>query len=627
MPPPPTSAAAPSPEEARQAVDLFRQGLDAQVVPLAQALAHKYPQHALGWMLLAASLARQQRFAEALQPAERAVHLMPDRAELHSNLGIAYYRLERLAEAERSYRSALALQPTHAQALFNLGRLQTRQERYAESAATFGLLVQAHPEDGEAHAELGIAQAGLERWVAAEQSHRRALALGDRDTVVLDHLARSLMEQARPQDALAVLSEAIALQPDAPRLLGNFLFTRNHVPGEEQPGLPPEARRFGEVSLAAARERRTTWNCEPEPAALRVGFVSADLRRHPVASFLHGFIGHVGAHKLALYAYSTRSGEDAVTARLKPHFASWRDIARLGARDAADLIAQDGVHVLFDLSGHTAGNRLDVFALSPAPVQVTWLGVPATTGLPAIHYVLTDPHASRPGDQAWFAERLWPLPESWFCYAPLEPAPDVAPLPALANGHVTFGSFNSMTKLNDAVVRAWAALLQAADGSRLLLRNWQLQDPALAQQLRDRFAAHGIAPDRLQFEGPIVSLASHLAQYARVDIALDTFPYVGGTTTTEALTMGVPVLTLRGPGRMLRLGESLLQLAGLPDWIAADEDAYVAKAAAFASDLPRLADLRAGLRGRISATALLDGERFARQFANAMWNMWRAAPR
>jgi protein O-GlcNAc transferase len=625
--PPSPPTAAPSADEARRAVDLFRQGLDAQVVPVAQALARKYPQHGLGWMLLAASLARQQNYAEALQPAERAVQLMPDRAELHSNLGIAYYRLERLAEAERSYRSALALQPTHAQALFNLGRLQTRQERYAESAATFGLLVQAHPGDGEAHAELGIAQAGLERWVAAGQSHRRALALGHRDTVVLDHLARALLEQARPHEALPTLREAIALQPDAPRLLGNFLFTRNHVPGEEQPGLPPQAIRFGEVLRAAAGQPSTAWNCEPQPDVLRVGFVSADLRRHPVASFLHGFIGHVGAHKLALYAYATRSGEDAVTARLKPHFAGWRDVAGLSARDAADRIAQDGIHVLLDLSGHTAGNRLDVFALSPAPVQVTWLGVPATTGLPAIHYVLTDPHASRPGDQAWFSERLWPLPESWFCYAPLEPAPDVAPLPALANGHLTFGSFNSMTKLNDAVVRTWGRLLHAVAGSRLLLRNWQLQDPALAQQLRDRFAAEGIAPERLQFEGPIVSLASHLAQYARIDIALDTFPYVGGTTTTEALYMGVPALTLRGSGRMLRLGESLLQIAGLPDWIAGDENDYVDKAAAFASDLPRLAELRAGLRGRVSATALLDGKRFARQFADAMWAMWSAAPR
>jgi predicted O-linked N-acetylglucosamine transferase (SPINDLY family) len=536
--------------------------------------------------------------------------------------------LNRHPEAERCYRSALALQPAHAEALFNLGRLQTRQERFAEAAATFGQLVQAQPGDGEAQAELGIALAGLERWVAAEQCYRRALELGHRDSVVLDHLARALMEQGRPEAALAVLREAIALAPDAPRLLGNFLFTRNHVPGEEQPGLPPQAAMFDRaITAAASAGARTAWACEAEPAVLRVGFVSADLRRHPVASFLAGFAGHAGNHGLALHAYSTKAGEDAVTARLKPHFTAWRDLAGQSARQAAERIAQDGVHVLFDLSGHTAGNRLDVFALAPAPVQVTWLGVPATTGLDAIGFVLTDPRASRPGDEAWFSERFWPLPESWFCYSPLEPPPDVAALPAPGNGHVTFGSFNSMTKINDAVIRTWARLLHAAAGSRLLLRNWQLQDPALARQLQDRFAAHGIAPDRLQLEGPIVSLAGHLAQYARIDIALDTFPYVGGTTTTEALFMGVPVLTLRGSGRMLRLGESLLHQAGLPGWIAQDEDDYVAKGAAQAADLEALAAVRAGLRPHLATTALIDGERFARQFAQALWALWRAAPR
>jgi len=623
---PPLSPAEPTAEEARRVVELFRQGLDAQVVPLARELTRRYPQHGLGWMLLAASLKRQDKFEEAREPAERAVALMPDRAELHSNLGATYYRLDRAADAERSYRNALALQPAHAQALFNLGRLQAKQDRWAEAAATFGLMVQAYPQDGEAHAELGIALAGLERWVAAEQSYRRALERGHRDTFLLDHLARSLLEQARPEESLQVQREAIALQPDGARLLGNFLFARNHVPGTEPPALPPEAQRFDRALAAtAAGEVHTAWSTEREPEVLRVGFVSGDLRRHPVASFLAGFIRHVGQHKLALYAYSTKAREDAVTQQLQPHFAGWRSVAGASARDAADRIGQDGIHVLFDLSGHTSDNRLDIFARSPAPVQVTWLGVPATTGLRAIGYMLTDPHASQPDDQAWFSERLWPLPESWFCYAPLEPAPEVAAPPALANGYLTFGSFNSLTKLNDAVVRTWSQLLQAVPGARLLLRNWQLQDAALAQQLRERFAVHGVAADRLQFEGPIVSLASHLAQYARVDIALDTFPYVGGTTTAEALYMGVPVLTLRGSGRMLRLGESLLRQAGLPEWIAEDEATYVAQGAAFASDLPRLAALRGQLRARLQSTALLDGERFARQFAEAVWALWREA--
>ena len=616
---------APGAEEARRAIELFQRGADAQLVPLARGLTQRYPDHGLGWMLLGASLKRQQKFQEALQPQRRAVELMPGRAELHSNLGTTWYRLGNDAEAERCYRAALAIQPTHADALFNLGRLQTKQERHAESAATFGLLMQINPQDGEAHAERGIALAGLERWIDAQQHYERSLALGHRDGVLLDHLARAQLEQGQAAQALATLRQALALVPPSPSLLRNLLFVRNHVPGAEPPGLPAEVRLIDEVIAQGAGPGPAAWSCEREPLTLRVGLVSADLRRHPVSSFLASFIGEAGRHGLALCAYSAATREDDVTARLKPHMAHWRSIAGLPAAEAGALIAADGVHVLVDLSGHTAGNRLDVFALRPAPVQVTWYGVPATTGMRSMNFMLTAPHASAPGDQAWFSERLWPLPESWFCYAPLEPAPEVAPLPALAGGPLTFGSFNSLSKINDAVVRTWSRVLQAVPGSRLVLRNWQLSQPAMAQLTLRRFAAQGIAADRLQLDGPIVSLTEHLGRYGQIDIALDPYPYVGGTTTTEALFMGVPVLTLRGNGRMLRIGESLLQLAGLPEWIAADEEAYVAKAAAFAADLGALAAVRAGLRPRLQATSLLDGDRFAGQFAQTLWALWREA--
>ncbi|HSV53985.1 MAG TPA: tetratricopeptide repeat protein [Burkholderiaceae bacterium] len=619
------SQAVPGAEEVRNAVELFQQGLDAQVVPAARELTLRYPQHGLGWMLLGASLKRQQKFEEALHPMQRAADLMPGRAELHSNLGTTYYQLGLYGEAERCYRSALMLQYGHADALFNLGRLQTKQDRFVEAAATFGLLVQAHPNDAEAHAELGIALAGLEQWIAAERCYRRSIELGHRDAVLFDHLSRALLEQGRPEEALAVMREALALKPESASLLGNFLFAWNHVPGPVQPGLPAEAVRLDQLMTAAASAAHTSWSCEAEPEVLRIGFVSGDFRRHPVGSFLASFIGEADKGALALYGYSTKQGEDTVTARLKTNLAAWRSLVGLTAAEAAARIAADGIHILIDLSGHTSHNRLDVFALSPAPVQVTWLGIPATTALRRIGFMLTDRYNSLAGDEASFSERLWTLPESWFCYVPLDPAPEVSSLPALANGQVTFGSFNSMTKINDAVVRTWAGILQAVPDARLVLRNWQLNDAAMVQLMLRRFAAHGIAADRLQLEGPIVSLADHLAQYGKIDIALDPFPFVGGTTSTEALFMGVPVLSMRGTGRMLRLGESLLQHVGLPEWIAPDEKTYVAKAVAFSSELAHLGALRAELRGRMQATSLLDGARFGRQFGDTLWALWREA--
>lgn len=612
---------APRPEEARQAVDLFRAGRDDEVIALARGFTERYPAHPLGWMLCAAALKRQNRHAEALTPAQRAIELMPDRPELHSNLGTSLYRLDRFDEAEAAYRRALALDPAHPDALFNLGRLQTRLSRFAESAATFAALVQARPGDAEAHTERGIALGGLERWVEAERSLRQAITLGDQGDVVHDHLARTLLEQGRPDEAMAVQRAGIALHPGRARLLGNLLFYANHVPGEA--GLPPEAADFARAMAPPADAPRVSWSVEPEPTRLRIGLVSGDLKRHPVASFLLGFIPHLAAQGIELHAFATTTEADAVTDRLRPYFAGWHALAGLDTTAAARAVAAQGIHLLFDLAGHTAQHRLDVFALRPAPLQATWLGVPASTALPAIDVVPAAPGCLAPGDEAAFTEQPWPWPEAWFSYTPLEPPPAPSPLPALANGHVTFGSFNSFTKVNDTVIRTWAAVLQAVPGARLLLRCWQLQDAALVQQVRTRFAAQGIDASRLDLEGPIVSLASHLAQYHRVDVALDTFPYVGGTTTAEALFMGVPVVSLRGAGRMLRIGESLLQGAGLGDWVAADEADYVRRATGAAQDLPALAALRTQLRPRLEGTAWLDGRRFAAQFAQAAWSLWR----
>ena len=295
----------------------------------------------------------------------------------------------------------------------------------------------------------------------------------------------------------------------------------------------------------------------------------------------------------------------------------------LGDEVAARLIHADGVHVLIDLSGHTTYNRLPVFAWKPAPVQVTWLGLPATTGVAEIDYVLGDPHALPAAYDGHFSETAWRLPESYLCLTPPASNVEVAPLPARSTGQVTFGSFNNLTKMNDAVVAVWARILDAVPGSRLLLKTKQLAEPAVCDRTLQRFAAQGIAPDRLLLSKIQASRDEHLASYNSVDIALDTFPYPGVTTSAEALWMGVPVLSMRGDRFMSGTATSIAHNAGLPDWVAADEDDYVAKAVAFASDLESLARLRAGLRPQVLASPLFDAPRFARNFEDALWGMWQ----
>jgi protein O-GlcNAc transferase len=281
------------------------------------------------------------------------------------------------------------------------------------------------------------------------------------------------------------------------------------------------------------------------------------------------------------------------------------------------------VHILFDLSGHTEHNRLPVFAWKPAPVQVTWLGLPATTGVAEMDYVLGDPHAIPAEYENHFSETVWRMPESCLCLTVPTSAVNVAPLPALAAGHVTFGSFNNLTKMNDTVVTVWARILKTVPNSRLLLKTKQLSDPAVCEMTRQRFAACGIAPERLLLGGTVAAAGEHLAAYNKVDIALDTFPYPGVTTSVEALWMGVPVLSMRGDRFLSRTARSIAHNAGLPDWIAADADDYVNKAVASASDLDRLSALRSGLRQQVLASPLFDVSRFARNFEEALWVMWQ----
>ena len=381
------------------------------------------------------------------------------------------------------------------------------------------------------------------------------------------------------------------------------------------------ASAFG--ALAAARVPHPS--AGPGPGAangpIRVGLVSGDLRNHPVGYFLEGVLHKVDPGRVTFLAFPTAESGDELTARIRPRFAVWRPIAGLDDEAAARSIRETGVQILLDLSGHTAGNRLPVFCWRPAPVQAAWLGYFATTGLAEIDYVIADPHVSPPGAPAEFVEQPWLLPNIYYCFTPPAVAVEVSPLPARSTGSITFGCFNTLAKINDAVIATWARLLRAMPGSRLMLKAPPLGDEAVCAGLRARFAAHGIAGERLLLE-QASTRAEYLRAHHRVDVALDPFPFPGGTTSFEALWMGVPVLTRTGDRFLSRVGETIMRNAGLPDWVAGDEDDYVERAIRLTADLDRLARLRHALRARVLASPLFDASRFARQFEDAMAGMW-----
>jgi protein O-GlcNAc transferase len=355
-----------------------------------------------------------------------------------------------------------------------------------------------------------------------------------------------------------------------------------------------------------------------------VGYLSPDFREHSTGYFVEGLLAGHDRGAVEVFCYSSGRAADGVTARLKEHFACFRNVVGMSDRSAAELIRRDGIDVLVDLAGHTGENRLLILAYKAAPVQVTYLGYPNTTGMTAIAYRLTDALADPPGEGVErYSEKLVRLPGSFLCYRPVEDAPEAGEPPAARQGSVTFGCFNAQAKINLPLVEQWSRILRRVARSSLIVKNASLADGATRDRLAGMFGVCGVGVERLELLGRTATPAQHLAVYRRVDIALDTFPYHGTTTTCEALWMGVPVVTLAGAVHRSRVGVSLLRSVGLPELVAGSWDEYVEIAAGLAGDRGRLVELRAGMRERMRESRLMDGAGLAREVEGAYRDMWR----
>lgn len=580
---------APGAKETNALASLFNAGRLAEAAKLAQEMTERYPRHGLGWKVLGAVSKQMGRNAEALAYMQKAVELSPNDAHAHSNLGFGYHDMGRLTEAEASSRRAIQLKPDLVEAHNNLGMTLQESGRLDDAVASYRRALQLKPDYVEALSNLGVALQDVGQLGEAERCYRKALAL-------------------RPDDTTAH---------------SNLLFLLNYTPdGDPAVGIE-EARRYGQKVSAKVSSRFAEWSCEKQPKRLRIGLVSGDFKSHPVGYFLENLLTHLDRDAFELFAYPTSQQEDELTARIKPCFSSWMPVYGLSDEATAKMIHGDGVHILIDLSGHSRHNRLPMFAWKPAPVQVSWLGYFATTGVAEIDYLIADPWTLPESEEQFFTEKVWRLPETRLCFTPPDIEVAVSPLPAPDRGHITFGCFNTLAKVNDEVIALWSRVLQSVPDSRMFLKAKQLGEASARQRTIERFAAQGIAAERLVLEGP-ESREKYLAAYHHVDMVLDTFPFPGGTTSVEALWMGVPVLTLSGRSFLFRQGVGFLANAGLQDWIAEDADDYVRRAVSHAADLQGLAELRRGLRQQVLTSPVMDGQRFARHFEESLRGMWQA---
>jgi predicted O-linked N-acetylglucosamine transferase (SPINDLY family) len=601
------------------------------------------------------ALHKLNRFEDALAAFAAALSINPRRAETYDNLGQTLAALDRLDEAIASYNAALALNPRNAVTFFNRGNALADRGRSVDALDSYNSAIKLNPRFAEAYNNRGNALQGLRRLDEAFDSCNTAIQLNPQFAAAHNNLANIVRELGRLDEALENCSRAIQLDPrfaeahsnraDTLAELGylveseatyrialsinphlthtysNLIFNMNYRDDVTAESIKSEAHRFGELVSSLRTHRYAEWRRQRAPTKLRVGFVSGDLRNHPVGYFTEEIFRRLAQSGVELFAYSTIGAEDALTTRIKGLFSKWETLVGLSDRSAAAKIYDDDLHILVDLSGHTGLNRLPVFAYKPAPIQVSWLGYCGTTGVTEMDYLLGDPIVTPERDESHFCEKIWRLPDTYWCFSPPKEPVATGPLPALQNGSITFGCFNNLKKVNPGVISVWSRILRAIPESKLFMKAKQLSNETIRNAIIAQFAAHGVSPERLVLEGHS-SRSDYLQAYNKVDIALDTFPYPGGATSLEGLWMGVPFITMKGDRFYSHNGETIAANAGLPDWIADDEQGYIRKAIEVSARPGELASLRQGLRERTLVSALFDAHRFSAQFEMALWEMW-----
>jgi predicted O-linked N-acetylglucosamine transferase (SPINDLY family) len=609
--------------------DLFRAGAHQEAAALAETMLARDPDDAAAAHVAGLLAYHASQFAKADALLQIAVRGATGDAEPLSNHAAVLRRLGRLDDAERAARAALAIAPNRAETQNNLGNILRDSGRYEESLICYKAAITVQPGFADAWANLSWIQSLIGHVSEAEHAARQAIAHDPRNANGHNNLGLALMRQSRLREAEATLREALRLKPDFALAHSNVLFCLNYRDDLTAEAIFAEYQEWDRRHAAALTPAEPAYELDRTPGRrLRVGYVSPDFRQHAVALFAEPLLAAHDKRAVELFCYAEVPVEDATTQRLRTLADHWRSTVGLDDAAVADMIRRDRIDVLVDLAGHTAGNRLLAFARKPAPVQVEFmLGHGYTSGLSAMDAFLADAALAPPGCEALFSERVIRLPAIPITYRPPDGMPAVAPLPALENGFVTFGYFGRTVRLNDAVISTWARILASVPNSRLMLNSAPFAEAAGRAAMTERFAAHGIAAERLVLICTAPQPRTWEA-YGSVDIALDPFPHNAGTTTIEALWQGVPVVTLAGRPTVGRFGAAIMHPLGMDDWVATDTESYVQKAVAAAGNLEGMVALRADLRARFEASSLHDPAGLAAGIEAAyrrLWDEWRGA--
>ena len=643
----------------QRALQHLQAGQLQQAEQLYQQVLAKKPNNAEANHFLGVIACQAGKFEAGARFIRKAVKAKPGYAEAHKSLGKALQEMGQLEEAAAGFRQALSLRPNYPEALNDLGNTLNDLEQFDEAISCFrkaiaqrpdffiaynnlGNVLQEHGDLDEAvacfrnaitlkpnfalfHYNLGNALKKKELYVEAIASYQKAIAIQPNYPEALNNIGITCKEMERLDEARIFFQKALGHKPDYSFAHSNLLTLMNYLSDVSQQDIFAEALQWDIRQARSLLPTSQVFSNTPERnRKLRIGYVSPDFRDHSVAYFIEPVIKAHNRDTVEVFCYANVVKQDKVTERFQALSDHWSFIAGKNDDAVADEIRGDRIDILVDLAGHTRDNSLMVFARKPAPVQVTWLGYPNTTGMRAIDYRFTDAIADPVGDtDNLHSEILVRLANGFLCYQPDETAPATAEPPCLKNGYITFGSFNNLNKLTPEVVQCWATILKKLPGSHLLLKSKKLLQNASRQRFIRLFNENGITEERLKLYGILPKKEDHLNLYSMVDIGLDPFPYNGTTTTCEALWMGVPVVTLLGDRHAGRVGASILHHISLNEFIAENKEEYLNKSLTLAKDLERLCALRDEMRIRILNSPICNTKAFVKDIEEAYSNMWK----
>jgi predicted O-linked N-acetylglucosamine transferase (SPINDLY family) len=568
---------------------------------------------------------------EAITNYQKALKLKPGLDDLYYNLGTAFQKEKRFSEAINCYQKAVQRKPAFAEAYFNMANAFSEiamrdksLENHQKAIENYDKALSINPKYEDAYLNRGFILQFFNKLEEAFDSYKKILEINPTSAMALNNIGEISRIRGKLNEAEAYFRRAIEIDPDFTSACSNLLITLSYNPCYSGEMLLTEHRIFAEkyFELRAAKSISFS-NEQTSERRLRIGYVSPDFRRHSVAYFTEPVILKHNREQFEVFCYSNVKFPDETTFRIRQYTDVWRDISEKSDEDVIKLIRDDCIDILIDLAGHTNNNRILLFAHKCAPVQINWIGYPATTGFQNMDYKIVDHYTDPPGlTEPFYSEKLIRLPDCFLCYLPEKDSPAVGDLPARVSGYITFGSFNNFAKVSPLVIECWTNILKMIPGARLILKAQSFSDMSVRNYVKEIFTHNGISDERIEMLRWKVSKKEHLNLYNRIDVALDTFHYNGTTTTCEALWMGVPVITIAGDTHASRVGVSLLSNVGLPELVVKTPQEYVEITVNLANDIRRLEFLRRNLRDMMLHSPLTDSEHFVVNLEKSYRDIW-----